>query len=290
MRSHRHHAGHRVCFVSCLAWPGISESDAHVERALARQGVTVTARPWNDPAARFDDFDAVVFRSNWDYHHAPAAFLQWLERWETAGVRFWNPPGLIRWNLTKRYLLDLEAAGVDIIPTVIVDAAAARHLPGLLAERGWDTAVLKPVVAASAHGTTLVTAAGARTLDETVLRYPVLVQPFMEEIRTRGEWSLVFIDGELTHAVVKRPAPGDFRVQPHHGGTWTAAAPGRALAAAGGRVLEALPLPPLYARVDGIEIGAAFLVMEVELHEPGLFFPAAPAAAEAFAAAIMRRF
>jgi glutathione synthase/RimK-type ligase-like ATP-grasp enzyme len=116
-----------------------------------------------------------------------------------------------------------------------------------------------------------------------------MVQPFVDEIRTRGEWSLVVIDGVLTHAVLKRPAADDFRVQRSYGGTSARSEPPREVATAGSRVLAALPRPPLYARVDGIETDAGFLVMEVEVHEPGLFFDMAPAAAEAFAEAIIRR-
>ena len=91
--------GSRVCFVTCRTWPDVSESDRLVQRALERRGVAVQARPWNGADLRFDDFDAVIFRSNWDYHHAPDQFLDWLARWEAAGVRFWNEPALIRWNL-----------------------------------------------------------------------------------------------------------------------------------------------------------------------------------------------
>ena len=85
-----------VCFVTCLAWPNISESDSLVARALESRGVAVSAVAWNQPEARFDGFDAVIFRSSWDYHHAPEAYLAWLARWEAEGVRFWNPPALIR--------------------------------------------------------------------------------------------------------------------------------------------------------------------------------------------------
>lgn len=283
----------RVCFVTCRAWPDISESDRHVKRALEARGIAVTGIPWNTQAERFDGFGAVIFRSNWDYHHVLESFVAWLARWEAEGVRFWNPPDLIRWNLSKQYLLELGQRGVGFIPTVILDEPAARHLPAVLAERGWREAVVKPVVGASAHDATLVTAGDARAvaaaIDEGRIRRPVMVQPFVEDIRTRGEWSLVFIDGELTHAMLKHPAPGDFRVQRHHGGTSVRANPSQGIAEAGRRALAALPIAPLYARVDGVETGGRFLVMEVEVHEPDLYFGAAPDAAEAFAEAIIRR-
>jgi glutathione synthase/RimK-type ligase-like ATP-grasp enzyme len=283
----------RVCFVTCATWPAVSESDGFVARALERRGATVTPRAWNDAAARFDGFDAVVFRSNWDYHHAPDDFLAWLARWEAAGVRFWNPPDLVRWNLSKRYLGDLERAGVRVVPTAYLDGDEPGALPALLSARGWETAVVKPVLSASAHDTVLVGPEEASAVGKTIaaggIRRPVMVQPFVEEIRTEGEWSLVFIDGIFTHAALKRPSPGDFRVQPSFGGSSTAERPGAALIAAGRRALDALPLPPLYVRVDGVETARGFVVMEVEAHEPGLFFTLAPQAAETFAEAIFRR-
>lgn len=263
-----------------------------MKRALERRGVIVEVRAWNDPAATFEDFDAVVLRSNWDYHFAPDAFLDWLGRWEAVGVRFWNPPALVRWNLSKRYLLDLAVAGVPVTPTMVVDGQAER-LPALLAERGWATAVVKPAVSASAHDTVLVPLAEAPAVAAAIargeIRAPVLVQPFLEEIRTRGEWSLVFIDGAFTHSVLKRPAPHDFRVQPRLGGRVEAATPPSAVLGAAEQVLAALPVAPLYARIDGVEHAGHLTVMEVELNEPGLFFTFAPAAAEQFADAIEQR-
>ena len=283
-----------VCFVTCLAWPNISDSDLHVKRALEAREVTVIGLPWNAPEQRLDGFDAVIFRSSWDYHHAPEAFLDWLARWEAEGVRFWNPPELVRWNLSKRYLLDLEQRGVGVVPTVIVDESAAHHLPLVLAERGWRKAVVKPAIAASGHQATLVTPESvhdvAAAIDRGDLRRPAMVQPFVEDIRTRGEWSLVFIDRELTHAVLKHPAPEDFRVHATYGGISTRATPPPGVVDAGRRALDALPIAPLYARVDGVDTRSGFVVMELELHEPSLYFGAAPEAAAAFADAIVRRF
>src|SRR6185503_10742477 len=101
-----------VCFVTCLAWPDISASDQLVAEALERQGIAVVGRPWNAPGAVFDGHDAVILRSSWDYHLTPDHYLAWLGRSEAAGFNLWNPPALVRWNVSKRYLLDLEAAGV----------------------------------------------------------------------------------------------------------------------------------------------------------------------------------
>jgi glutathione synthase/RimK-type ligase-like ATP-grasp enzyme len=282
----------RVCFVTCRAWPEISASDRLVVEALAPLGVPVEGRAWNEPGADFTGFDAVVLRSNWDYHFEPEAFLAWLDGIERAGVRLFNPPALVRWNVSKRYLLALEAAGVPTVATTVLEQPTREAIEAARRRHG-DTVVLKPAIAASAHGTRLVTAA---TLEETmralaagVLRPPLLVQPFVEEVQSRGEWALIFIDGELTHAVLKRPGPGEFRVQGHLGGSAEAATAPATVVAAGRRALTALPAPPLYARIDAVEAAAGPLVMEAEVNEPGLFFTHAPAAAARFAEALLRR-
>jgi len=283
----------RICFVTCRTWPDISDSDRLVQRALEARGATVEARAWNALGADWDGFDAIVLRSNWDYHFEPDAFLGWLDRLERARARVWNPPALVRWNLTKAYLLDLARAGVPTVATVILEDESRAGLEAVMAARGWSRVVMKPVISASAHDTRLVSAA---TMDEAVaalrsgaIRRPVLVQPFVEEIQSRGEWSLVFIETEMTHAVLKRPAAGEFRVQPRLGGTVETPEPPDGVWAVAQAALAALPVPPLYARIDGVETAAGFRIMEVEVNEPGLFFPHAPDAAVRFAEALLRR-
>jgi glutathione synthase/RimK-type ligase-like ATP-grasp enzyme len=283
----------RVCFVTCTTWPEISASDALVRAALAERGVAVEARAWNGPIQDLDGFDIVLLRSNWDYHHAIEAFAAWLDGLDRAGVRVWNPPALVRWNLSKRYLLELADAGVPTVPSVVLDGDAAGRLREVLVERRWTNAVVKPLVSASAHDTALVLDGDAdrvvQALATGTIRTPVLVQPFVEEIRSRGEWSVVFVDGAVTHTVLKRPGPGEFRVQAHLGGSSEARPAGPVVLAGAHRALAALPVAPLYARIDGVETADGFRVMEVEVNEPGLFFTLAPTAAEALADAVCRR-
>lgn len=154
----------RICFVTCRTWPDISDSDRLVQRALEARGATVAARAWNAPGADWDGFDAIVLRSNWDYHFEPEAFLAWLDRIERAGVRLFNPPALVRWNVSKRYLLALEAAGVPTVATTVLDDPTREAIEASLGRHG-PVVVLKPAIAASAHGTRLVTAA---SVDETL--------------------------------------------------------------------------------------------------------------------------
>ena len=283
----------RICFVTCRRWPDISESDRVAQRALEARGAVVEGRPWDGPGTEFGGFDAVVLRSNWEYHLDPDGFRAWLDGLERAGARVWNPPDLVRWNLSKRYLAALHSAGVPTIPTVFLDPGERRErIEDLLARRGWRRAVIKPEVGASSHETRLVTAAtapdAAAELERGAIVGPILIQPFVEEIQTRGEWSLIFIDSAFTHAVLKRPAAGDFRVQPRLGGTVESGRPPDDVLAAARTAMAALPRPSLYARIDGVETRDGFRIMEVEVNEPGLFFTHAPHGAERLAAAILR--
>jgi len=118
--------------------------------------------------------------------------------------------------------------------------------------------------------------------------FSLMVQPFIRQIVSQGEWSLVFLDGGYSHAVLKKPADGDYRVQQQHGGSLTPATPPPELIAQAAKALAAVPSPWLYARVDGCVLDAEFTLMELELIEPELFFRSQKGAAERLAKAIAK--
>ena len=280
----------RLALATYAALPGLTADDRLVVPELARAGITARPAVWDDPTVRWDDFDAVAIRSCWDYHRKPAAFQAWVRRMEAFGLRVLNPPPVLRWNADKRYLRDLAAAGVPVIPTVWIDQGARASLAEILAERGWRDVVVKPAVSASAHQTWRVAAVDAGDVQPRFSALAalghVLVQPFVDKIRTSGEWSLVFLGDAFSHAVVKRPRDGDFRVQSEHGGSYAAATPPSHLIDAAQAALAAAPGPRVYARVDGCVVDGVFRLMELELLEPGLFLATHPEAPRRFARAI----
>jgi len=123
-------------------------------------------------------------------------------------------------------------------------------------------------------------------LDELIENPGAMVQQFIPGIRTRGEWSLSFFAGRFSHAVIKTPKAGDFRVQAEHGGSERRVPPPDFVLAAAKRALAALAEVPLYARVDGVENDGQFLLMELELIEPTLYLTHDPEAPARFADAI----
>lgn len=283
----------RLAIATAAEYPSVQPDDAHLAASLERLGLPPAVRVWNDPAVDWSAFDAVLIRTIWDYFRHHAAFLRWLDRLDALGVRTINDSALLRWNSDKRYLLDLARHGVDIIPTRLADAAA---LPDTLAALAGQTVVIKPSVSGSAWHTLRGTA-GDAALAAAVAQLPrgrdYLVQPFVPEVVSHGEWSLLYFAGAFSHAVLKRPAAGDYRVQGEYGGSAEPAQPDAAILAAAGRALAALAAlghgGHAYLRVDGVVSGGRFLVMELELIEPFLHLAAQPAAAERLAQDVAAR-
>jgi hypothetical protein len=196
----------------------------------------------------------------------------------------WNPLEVIRWNIRKTYLLELAARGVRIVPTRFGHGAELEELRALGGQH-----VLKPVVGANADDTFVLD--GARSASQLVTRFANrewMLQPFVSSIRTGGEHSLFYFGNRYSHAVVKQPKPGDFRVQEEHGARISREDPAADLRAAADAVMAAAGKPLLQARVDLVRLddGAAAL-MELELIEPSLYFREDAGAAERFADALL---
>ena len=284
-----------VAFVTSRHYAALSSDDRLAVAALAALGVAAVPAVWDDPAVAWSGFDAIVLRSCWDYYHHPGRFRAWLDRAESTGVPLWNSPAVLRWNMDKRYLRDLEARGVAVPPTAWLErGAGAADLGAVLRARGWEEAVVKPAVSADGDSTWRVRAGDearvAPALAAASARGGVMVQRFIPELAADGEWSCVFIGGEFSHAVLKRPADGEFRVQERYGGSSAAAhAPGTVLAGARHALRQAPADDWLYARVDGVLLGDTFTLLELEMLEPSLFFALDPSAPARFAAVVAER-
>jgi glutathione synthase/RimK-type ligase-like ATP-grasp enzyme len=283
----------RIALVTYSGLPQLSEDDRLVIAPLGARGVRPEAAAWDDPSVKWDRYDALVVRSTWNYHTSFAAFNAWLDGIEALGVPTWNPPSVLRWNASKTYLRELASHGVDVVPTRWIARGQQETLRHVLNDTGWTDAVIKPAVSASAYETWRVTARTVGADDETRfarLRVgsDMMVQPFVPELTRDGEWSLVFLGGEFSHAVLKHPRPGDFRVQHEHGGFAEPRTPSSRVLAAARAVVERIPGPWLYARVDGCEVRGAFLLGELELLEPSLVLSADRSAADRFAESIAR--
>jgi glutathione synthase/RimK-type ligase-like ATP-grasp enzyme len=283
---------YRAALVTCGSMRELNDDDRPLLAELWGLGIEAEPAVWDDPSVDWKRYDAAVIRSAWDYHLKPAEFTAWLARLEALGVAVWNPPSVIRDNADKAYLKVLAAAGVLVVPTAWVEPGGRPDLDEILAARGWDDAVVKPSVSAGAFRTSRVRRGapdGQAALAHVLAHSAAMVQPYLPEIADEGEWSFIFIGGEYSHAVLKTPRAGDFRVQEEHGGSTVLREPPAGLLIQARDAAIAGPRPWLYARVDGVRRGGDLLIVEVELIEPFLFLSYAPGAARKLAEAIKAR-
>ncbi|HVM23251.1 MAG TPA: hypothetical protein VM308_08145 [Sphingomicrobium sp.] len=254
-------------------------------RALADAGAEVTAIAWTD-VGEVSGFDLILPIIAWGYHLDYERWLALLDRAQSERWPLINSPGLLRWNGDKAYLAELADRGVPTVPTLAVESCCDADLEEARRRFGCDTLVIKPPVSASASGTHRV--GPNDDLPGECLRRPMIIQPFIEEIARSGEFSLMLFDGEFSHCVVKRPADGDFRVQPHLGGITLPSPPPSGAERLAHAALAAAPEKATYARVDMIADDEGTLrIMELELIEPALFLDHAPDRGKAFTRSIL---
>jgi glutathione synthase/RimK-type ligase-like ATP-grasp enzyme len=278
----------RIALATSAEHAELHPNDLPLVEALRTAGLDPVAEVWTDPSVDWSAYDAVLLRTVWDYHRQYDEFTEWLAQLDKAGVPLLNDSGLVRWNGDKRYLLELRERGVAIVPSQVAAGACLREVVSGLAGQ---EIVVKPTVGATALHT-VRGVAGSAEFDQVLAELPelvYLVQPFQPEIVDDGEWSLIFVDGEFTHAVIKRAAAGDYRVQDDFGGTVTPTEPTPVVLEGARAALEAAGRTPAYARVDGVVVNGRFLLMELELIEPELFFPQHPQAAHKLATAVVGR-
>jgi glutathione synthase/RimK-type ligase-like ATP-grasp enzyme len=280
----------RIAIATCAVSDREKVDDELLRRALEEHGYEAEEVVWDDEDADWAGFDLCLVRSTWDYHEKHPAFLAWTRRVE-AVTALQNPADLITWNSDKSDLRELGEGGVPIVPTVWVDREGGADLEEVLAGKGWNEAVVKPVIDLGARNLHRVRInERSPALGQALQRSPkAMIQPFLPAVEEQGELSLIYIDGKITHAVRKRPAPGDFRVQSIWGGTVERVEPGPAEVEIAERALAQLDEPPLYARVDVVAgLDGEPRLIELELIEPNLYLEPFPPAAKALAAAILQ--
>lgn len=278
----------RVALITCRALPEPDLDQEPLLAALRAAGLQAELVAWDDPAADPGAHELCVLRSCWNYHLDPGAFEAWLARAERV-TRVLNPPEVVRWNLHKSYLAELEARGLPVVACEHLERGSRASFAGVLDARGWSEVVVKPAVSASSYRTRRFArgeeAAAQTFLDDLLGDRDAMIQPYLSSVERSGERSLVSIGGRFTHAIEKAPRfeGGEERVSP--------ALPLRAselvLGAAVLASLGGLARELLYARLDLIEDDDGVArISELELIEPSLFLVQSPPALRALVAAI----
>lgn len=269
----------RLRVATCVTLPEPDGDEQPLAAALAEAGIDARLVAWDDPLVDWDAPVPTIIRSTWNYAFAPGAFRAWVDR-VSASAPLLNPRDVVHENLDKRYLLELAARSVPVVPTTLVERGAMTDLPS-------TSCVIKPAIGAgSLHCKVFADGRdGAAHLAELTSVGAALVQPYIESVDTYGERSLIWIDGDFTHAIRKTPRfVGDReRVE----GPFPIADDERAVASA---ALAPYAERILYGRVDLVRDGSGQpMVMELELVEPSLFFTRQPGTAQRYVAGLARR-
>lgn len=264
----------------------LTPDDRLAAAELEKLGAAVTPVVWSE-SGDASPCDLLIIRSCWDYHLRSREFLRWVAT-VSAHTPVLNPPAMICWNIDKRYLEEVQDAGFPIPHTVVLEHGSAADLKASMLLHRFESAVVKPAISASAWETFLISSHhNAPALNARVSRLAeervMLLQEFIPEIRTRGEWSFIFLGESFSHALRKVPRQGDYRSQREFGAVQSPQPPpAAALHLATGLVRE-FARQSLYCRVDLVESQRGWLVLELELIDPELYFAAHPPAALQFA-------
>ena len=253
--------------------------------ALRKRGFEVDAVPWTE-AGDLSGYDLILPLVVWGYHLQYEEWLRFLDRIEAEQLPVTNPPRLLRWNSDKAYLKELGCRGISTVETIEVESLDDCELEAAAAHLGTDELVVKPPVSASATGTHRIRVGDEIPTEERGRR--MMIQPFLPSIATEGEYAVILFDGVYSHTVVKRPKSGDFRVQPHLGGSTEPGEPPAGAVELAQAALGAAPAEATYARVDIVRgRDGELLIMELELIEPALFLDVAPRGEDAFADSVI---
>jgi hypothetical protein len=276
-----------------------------LQQKISDVGAQCDIQPWDKPDVQWSLYTHIILTSDIDYHYHIHEFLKWVDKMDTfhGSCKLLNSSQVIRWNYNKKYLLELESKEIKIPDTVWLDRNCISKTDTVLSGlkqfgRTKKEVVIKNVV--GADGTSVwrckieetpnsditLPASNFKKLEQQIMSpngwYGVMVQEFLPEILTEGEWSLIYFDKVFSHAVLKKPPSSEpdkdgteFRVQEKYGGYFESVPDGltpKMLISFGSRVLAHVPHRLLHARVDVVVTGGGNpCLMELEILDPQLF-------------------
>ena len=272
--------------------------DSLLIEPLAKLGWKADEISWRSPNVDWNQSDAVIIRSTWDYQEDSNAFMSVLVGIEKSNAVLLNCIDLVVWNINKKYLAELEEKGILIVPTIWACDYSQELIEKAIVNFNVQELIIKPCISAGASDTFKLNFetqfetddVNHKKLTKLFNNRDFMIQPFMSAIVDEGEYSLFYFNGEFSHAVLKKPKENDFRVQEEFGGHLSLIEPEDILVAAAAKVLTAIPHETLYARLDFVRLKTEvqeeqFALMEAELIEPSLYFNIDSQSAERFALA-----
>ena len=247
-----------------------------IKESLESNGIKVDVTYWSNKSYDWTSTKSAVFRTVWDYFENFEKFYSWLNKIKDQ-TKLINSYELVNWNINKKYLLDLESNGINIVPTRLIKKGSTETLKSICSIENYGDIVIKPAISAAAYQTYKIALNEVNNYEDLfsdlVQEKDMLVQPFFEQITSLGEASLMVFDGNFSHAILKRAKEGDFRVQDDFGGTVECYSPTKKEISFALDVISACKTKPSYGRVDIVwDKSKEVYLSELELFEPELWF------------------
>ncbi len=230
---------------------------------------------WRNENVNWNDYDAVIVRSTWDYQNDSEKFIGVLEKINNVS-HLENDLDLMKWNMNKNYLFDLEQKGIKIVDTIWEKNFNTNLAHEYFEKLDTDEIIIKPNISANADNTFRLTREklnkNLEQLEKIFAVREFMVQPFLKNIIDEGEYSLFYFNGQFSHSVLKKPNENDFRVQEEHGGNIQPFKVSSELILIAENIIKKLSTIPLYGRVDLVRDNQnQFALIELELIEPSLY-------------------
>jgi glutathione synthase/RimK-type ligase-like ATP-grasp enzyme len=280
-----------IGLATCDGHPDLFPTDRWLVGALSDIGYEARPVVWDDDSTDWSGFEAVIIRNTWDYYKKIDQWIAWLTKLEDFNVQLINDSAIIRDNIDKSYLQKLDLAGIAIIESTFI--AKGSSLEALLSTYIYDDMIIKPTISAGSYYTERFHKSQIKDIIKKYIslgqKYDLIIQPFLPEIITQGEISLVFFNHIFSHSIVKKPSEGDFRIQRQYGGIYDSYQPSDDLIKFGHTALTTLTTNAVYGRVDVIFLNGRPHIMEVELIEPDLYFDYHPLAKANYLTAIKQK-
>lgn len=251
------------------------DEDKILSQVLTELNIQNEIIPWSAPDEDWSRFSFLLIKSVWDYFDFYPEFLDWIKHIKTLDIPVLNNLDSILWNSSKTYLLEIQEKGFPVIAGKLLEKGTKFNGETLKETMVSDTWVIKPLVSGGAKNTLKIKAndwkSQEQKINDLLQKESFLVQPFIKEVAEVGEYSLIFFNGEFSHAVLKTPAKEDFRVQHYFGGTIATIQPTAKMLDSCQKLVDEFASDSLYVRVDGVEVDGVFHLMELEMIEPYLF-------------------
>ena len=265
----------RIALATYSKRPQLTEWDQKLIPLFQNESIHAEAVVWDAPHEEWSNFDAIIIRSIWDYHLKYKEFINWLSHLKTLEIPVLNPIEILKKNAHKFYLKELCNKGISVLPSLYLEQSHHIDL-SQIKKLGWENAVIKPAVSASSFLTKSFNQNDIPNIEkeykEVINERDLLVQQFAPEIPETGEYSIMFFNRTYAHTVLKKAKQGEFRVQSDFGGSARSVFMDKHIIDQAEEILSHFEGPILQARVDGIIRNDQFVLMEIELIEPQLFF------------------